>query len=114
MQGPWWQFRQWRFVLDMDRDGAWTLADISWCAHWLLCLPGDLLIAIIGPTGLGHALGLTPADMGSPMSGWISAVLWVFGILYARDFILDCADPTYRQQQRERREAQKQRAQWDR
>jgi hypothetical protein len=111
MQAAWLKYRQWRFVVDMNGDGRWTLGDVSWWAHWLLCMPGDALIALIGPTALGHFLALTPADIGSELSGWISAPLWIFGICYARDFVLDCADPTYRQQQHERREAEKQRRQ---
>ena len=113
MQASWWQFRQWRFVLDMNRDGAWTPADISYWAHWLLFLPGDALIALIGPTELGHFLHLTPASFGSATSGLLSAALWVLGICCVRDFFLDCADPTYRQRRQEQREAEKRRRPWD-
>jgi hypothetical protein len=86
-----------------------TASDISHWAHWLFFMPGDALIALIGPTSFGRFLNVTSASFGSATSGWISAALWLLGIwviFYVRGFLIDCADPTYRQQQREWRKAQ--------
>ena len=108
MQASWWHYRQWKFVVDMNGDGALTSSDIIRWADWLFFMPGDAVIALIGPTGFGGFLELTPASFGSATSGWISAILWLFcvwAVFYLRLFILDCADPTYRQQQREWRKA---------
>src|ERR1700682_5829197 len=93
MQASWWHYRQWKFVVDMN----------------LFFMPGDAVIALIGPTRFGAMLELTPASFGSATSGWISAILWllcVWAVFYLRLLILDCADPTYRQQRREWRKAQ--------
>jgi len=71
-------------------------------------LRGDALIALIGPTALGEFLELSPASFGSTTSAWLSALLWVCAICaayYLYGFLLDCVDPTYRVQQRERRQA---------
>jgi hypothetical protein len=106
MQASWWQYRKWKFVADMNGDGAVTSSDTSYWAHWLFFMPGDAVIAVIGPTTFGGFLDLTPVSFGSATSAWISAVVWVLGI-WAAYFFLDCADPTYRLQRRERRKAAK-------
>ena len=109
MQAPWWQYRQWKFVADMNGDGAFTASDISYWAHWLLFMPGDAVVALIGPTSFGRSLDLTSASFGSATSAWISAAIWVIGIcavVCLHGFFLDTVDPTYRQQQREQRNAQ--------
>jgi hypothetical protein len=107
MQASWWQYRQWKFVTDMNGDGAFTASDISYWAHCLFFMPGDAVIALVGPTSLGRFLELTSVSIGSATSAWISAGIWVFGILYLYDLFLDCSDPTYRQQKRELRKARK-------
>jgi hypothetical protein len=103
MQAQWWQYRDWKFATDMNRDGAFTPADISYWAHTLFFMPGDAIIALLGPTSFGGVLHLTPASFGSAISGAISAALWVFAILYLRNLLLDCVDPTYRERERESR-----------
>jgi hypothetical protein len=110
MQTSLWQYRQWKFVADMNGDGAFTAGDISHWAHWLLFMPGDAVIALVGPTSFGRFLDLTSVSFGSATAGWISAAVWVFGIWaasYLHGFFLDCSDPTYRQRQRESRDAGK-------
>jgi hypothetical protein len=99
MQGSWWQWAQ----------SGWEWAQPWWqWAQWLFFLPGNALIAQVGPTELGAALGLTQASVGSPASACISAALWVLAVLAVFGligFIQDAIDPTYRQQRREAREA---------
>jgi len=98
MQIASWQYRPWK--LPKGDFGDW--------AHWLYFMPGDALIALIGPTALGEFLELSPASFGSTTSAWLSALLWVCAICaayYLYGFLLDCVDPTYRVQQRERRQA---------
>jgi hypothetical protein len=104
MRAPWWQYRQWKFVADMNGDGAFSASDISHWVLWLFFMPGDAVIAWIGPAWFARLLNLTSVGFGSATSGWISAALWVFGI-WVVYFFLDCGDPTYRQRQREAREA---------
>lgn len=108
MQGSWWQYRGWKFIADMNGDGAVSGGDALLWAHWLFYLPGDAFIAYYGPTEVGRYLGLTQASFGSATSAGLSAALWVLSVLavvYLFGFLLDAIDPTYRQQQRESREA---------
>jgi hypothetical protein len=75
----------------------------------LFLLPGDTLIARLAPTPLGALLDLTPKHLGSNVSAALSTAVWLFGIwaVYgAWAFLMDVADPTYRAQRRERRQAQ--------
>ena len=74
----------------------------------LFLLPGDTFIAKIAPTPLGALLDLTPKHLGSNVSAALSTAFWLFGIwaLYGVwVFVLDAADPTYRAERRERRQA---------
>jgi hypothetical protein len=67
----------------------------SWW-QWLFFLPGNAFVARFGATDLGV--------------GWVSALLWLAAlaaVIYLPGLLLDAVDPTYRQQRRERREAQK-------
>ena len=108
MQASWWQYRQWKLVSDMNGDGAVGASDALLWAQWLFHLPGDAFIAYYGPTELGRYLGLTQTSFGSATSAGLSAALWVLSVLavlYLFGFLLDAIDPTYRQQQRESREA---------
>ena len=108
MQSAWWQYRSWQFVADMNGDGAVTSADYAAWAQFLYFLPGDAFIAQFGPTEVGRYLELTQASFGSVTSALLSALLWIVGFfiaLYLFRFLLDAIDPTYRQQQRESREA---------
>jgi hypothetical protein len=109
MQASWWPYRHWKFVADMNGDGTLSGSDVSLWAQWLYFMPGDAFIAQIGPTDLGRLLGLTPASFGGIASACISAVLWLLALLavfYLRAWILDAADPTYRQHLREQRKAE--------
>ena len=108
MQSAWWQYRSWKIAADMNGDGAVTGVDYAAWAQFFYFLPGDAFIAQFGPTEVGRYLGLTQASFGSVTSALLSAVLWVlafFVALYVFRFVLDAIDPTYRQQQREGREA---------
>ena len=109
MTQSWWQHRQWQFIADMNRDGALTPSDVWLWLQWLFFMPGDALIAQFGPTPLGRLLELTPASFGASTSVLLSAALWLVGLwalYYSWGYFLDAVDPTYRQQQRERREAE--------
>jgi len=109
MTQAWWPPRQWKFVADMNRDGAITLSDVRLWAEWALYLPGDALIAQLGPTTSGSMFNLTPKSFGGGTSAVLSVALWLFGIwaLYRIVlFLIDAADPTFLAERRERREAQ--------
>ena len=111
MQASLWQQRAWQLVGDMNGDGAVNMADAGLWAQSVFFLPGDALIAQFGPTELGRAIGLTQGSFGGAMSAGLSAALWTLGVLaviYAFWFVLDAIDPTYRQQQREMRQARSQ------
>jgi hypothetical protein len=118
MQTSWWQYRAWKFVTDMNADGAFTPVDISHWAHWLLFMPGDAVIALVGPTWVGAFLGLTPGSFGGVLSALLSVALWAGVILLMRDLLVESVDPTYRQRQRElryiRAQARRRRAVWSR
>ena len=76
--------------------------------QWLFLLPGDTLIAAIAPTPLGALLDLTPKSLGSNTAAALSTALWLIGIWAVYGvwiFLLDAADPTYRADRRERRQA---------
>jgi hypothetical protein len=110
MQVSWWQYRQWRFPADMNGDGVMTASDAPLLAQWLFFVPGDAVIALIGPLPIGRFLELTPASFGSTTSALISAALWLLAIYAAvglPGLFMDIVDPTHRQQKRERREAQR-------
>lgn len=111
MQAAWWHYRHWKFVADMNGDGTLSGSDVSLWAQWLYFMPGDAFIAQVGPTDLGRLLGLTQASFGGTISACISALLWLLAllaVLYLRAWILDAADPTYRQHLREQRKAEAQ------
>jgi hypothetical protein len=106
MQGSWWHYRHWKFVADMNGDGTLSRSDVLLWAQWLYFMPGDAFIAQVGPTDLGRLLGLTQASFGGTMSACISGALWLLALLaviYLRAWIIDAADPTYREHLRERR-----------
>jgi hypothetical protein len=114
MLASWWQYRQWKFVADMNGDGLVTTSDAPLWVHWLFYLPGDAFIAQFGDTRLGTFLEVTPASFGSTTSAVLSAVLWllVLGVvLRLPRFFIDIVDPTSRQQRREQRAAQRVRTQ---
>jgi hypothetical protein len=109
MQASWWHYRHWKFAADMNGDGTLSRSDVLLWAQWLYFMPGDAFIAQVGPTDLGRLLGLTQASFGGTISACISGALWLLALLalyYLRAWILDAADPTYRQHLREQRKAQ--------
>jgi hypothetical protein len=110
MQVTWWEYRQWRFLADMNADGMVTASDLPLWAKWAYFVPGDAFIAQFGTTRIGQFLELTPASLGSPISAALSAVLWLLALLvvfYVPRLFIDIVDPTSRQQRRERRQAQR-------
>jgi len=110
MQVTWWEYRQWRFLADMNADGMVTASDLPLWAKWAYFVPGDAFIAQFGTTRIGQFLELTPASLGSPTSAALSAVLWLLAVLivfYVPRLFIDIVDPTSRQQRRERRQAQR-------
>jgi hypothetical protein len=110
MQTPWWQYRQWRFLADMNGDGLVTTSDAPLWAQWFFFLPGDAFIAQFGTTPLGTFLEVTPASFGSTTSAALSAALWLLALgaaFYVPRFFVDILDPTSRQQRREQRQAKR-------
>lgn len=110
MQVTWWEYRQWRFLADMNADGMVTASDLPLWAKWAYFVPGDAFIAQFGTSKIGQFLELTPASLGSPTSAALSAVLWLlalFVVFYVPRLFIDIVDPTSRQQRRERRQAQR-------
>jgi hypothetical protein len=108
MQVTWWEYRQWRFLADMNADGMVTASDLPLWAKWAYFVPGDAFIAQFGTSKIGQFLELTPASLGSPTSAALSAVLWLlalFVVFYVPRLFIDIVDPTSRQQRRERRQA---------
>jgi hypothetical protein len=110
MQVTWWEYRQWRFLADMNADGLVTASDLPlWAKFWYF-LPGDAVIAQFGTTKLGQFLELTPASLGGPTSAVISALLWLLAlglVVYLPRLFVDIVDPTSRKERRERRQARR-------
>jgi hypothetical protein len=112
MQVTWWEYRQWRFLADMNADGLVTASDLPLWAKWWYFVPGDAAIAQFGTTKLGQFLELTPASLGSPTSAVISALLWLLAlalVIYLPILFVDIVDPTSRKERRERRQARRER-----
>lgn len=110
MDPTWWQQRQWSFVADMSGDGAVGGADMLAWLQWLFFMPGDAAIAALGPTPFGAAIGLEAWMFGSPVSAAVSVAGWLLAawlVVYIKGFLQDVADPTWRQQQRERKAAER-------
>lgn len=98
MQGSWWQSQSW-----------WPWAQLWWeRTQWLFFVPGNAFVAYVGPTELGASLNLTQVSAGSPAAAGLSAGLWlviVCALFWLTGLIQDAVDPTYRQQQREAKQA---------
>ena len=112
MQVTWWEYRQWRFLADMNADGLVTASDLPLWAKWWYFVPGDAVIAQFGTTKFGQFLELTPASLGSPTSAVISALLWLLAlalVIYLPVLFVDIVDPTSRKERRERRLARRER-----
>jgi hypothetical protein len=110
MQSSWWQYRQWRFVADMNADGVVSTSDVPLWGPWIFFWPGDAFIALFGGTSLGRFLELSPASFGSGTSAALAAALWLLALglaFYLPRFFIDIVDPTSRQERRERRAAQR-------
>ena len=108
MQSSWWEYRQWRFVADMNGDGVVSTSDLPLWGPWLFFWPGDAFIALFGGTSLGRFLELSPASFGSATSAALAAALWLLALaiaFYLPRFFVDIVDPTSRQERRERRAA---------
>jgi hypothetical protein len=109
MGSTWWHYRQWKFIADMNGDGTVSGADFAKWGEWLYYMPGDAIIAALGPTPVGGMLAISPDMIGSPtaailsIAGWLAVFLLA---LYGRNFLIDAFNPTYRQQERERRAAE--------
>ena len=82
MYGTWWDYRLWSFFADMNGDGVVTITDVWLWFKWLYFMPGDFLVAVVGPTALGRFLELTTSSYGSFGSGFLSFILWMtlFGV----------------------------------
>ena len=95
----------------MDPHSSVAASDFGSSLERVFYLPGDAFLAQIGSTPLGRFLDLTPAAFGTTASAVVSGTAWllaVWALVYLSRFFLDAVDPTYRQQQRERREARAQ------
>ncbi|OGA56107.1 MAG: hypothetical protein A3G81_14710 [Betaproteobacteria bacterium RIFCSPLOWO2_12_FULL_65_14] len=85
------------------------MTDIWLWLQWLFFMPGDALIARIGPTPLGALLDLTPKSFGTTPSAVLSGALWLIGLWTVHAvwaFLIDAAGPTYRADRLERRRAE--------
>jgi len=80
MSDSWFARRSWEFFADMNGDGAVTIRDVWPWLKWLYFLPGDALIAWLGPTALGRFLELGPGVMGGPISAGLSFFVWYLGL----------------------------------
>jgi len=78
MEGSWWDYRAWAFAADMNADGAVTITDVWLWFKWLYFMPGDVVIAWIGPSSLGRFLEITTSSFGDTGSGVTSLILWMF------------------------------------
>lgn len=80
MPDSWFARRSWEFVADMNGDGAVTIRDVWPWLQWLYFLPGDAIIAWVGPTALGRFLELGPGALGGPVSAGLSFFVWYLGL----------------------------------
>jgi len=75
---------------------------------WLLLLPSRVVFGFLAKTGLDRTLHFRPDAVTGDALLLMSAMFWllvVCGAIWLRLAIIDIADPTWRQQQRERRKA---------
>lgn len=82
----WWHERLWGFVADMNFDGAVTITDLWLWFKWLYFMPGDVVVSMVGPIGLGRFLEMTPdSSLGGLGSGVMSFLAWTLLITFVVD-----------------------------
>lgn len=76
---------RWRLVVDLNRDGHFTVTDLGHWLGYLFHAPGDGLITVLQTTfpGLARFLELGVADFGGMFSGFVSAFVWASVLSYA-------------------------------
>jgi type I restriction enzyme R subunit len=78
----WGNARLWSFVADMNGDGNVTVSDVGLWAKWLFYYPGDIVVWVIGPTGVGKFLEMTPiTSYGGSISGTVSFFFWLWAVI---------------------------------
>ena len=87
------RYEEWRLMADRNADGALTPTDAQLWAEWLFYLPGETLLG-------------APRALGASAVAWLVALLATY---YAFIFLIDCFDPTFRAERRERRRALRER-----
>ena len=70
---------RWSFLLDMNRDGVFTISDIWVWVSFVFFAPGDGLIYLVLNSfpDVGTFLEYSVADYGGISSGIISFVVWL-------------------------------------
>jgi len=79
-QESWFEYRRWELVGDMNADGVVTISDMWLWVKWVMYLPGDGVIAVVGPTVIGRFLELTPESFGGVTSLVLSVILWAVAV----------------------------------
>lgn len=76
-------YRNWRFLTDMNGDGSTTVSDVWLWAHSLFFYPGDLLLAGVSKftPSIAGFFEFTPNTFGGVFSGIVSFLVWT--IVYA-------------------------------
>jgi hypothetical protein len=72
--------RQWKFVSDMNFDGAVTISDVGLWLKWLFFMPGDALMFAAMDSPAGRFFEVTPSSYGGIWSGIVSLLTWLLFI----------------------------------
>lgn len=71
-----------RFVADMNADGAYTISDVWLQVKWIFFAPGDGIICFIGSApNLAEFFEISYSSFGNAFSATIGALVWPFAIL---------------------------------
>jgi hypothetical protein len=73
--------RNWKFKIDMNNDGLFTISDIWEILTSIFLYPGDLMILLILDTKLEVFFEVSARDYSGTLSFFVSLVTW--GTLYA-------------------------------
>lgn len=70
--------RNWRFVVDMNGDGAVTISDVWLWVKWLYIYPGDGVLHLLATNlpSVAKFFEVSSASYGSSISGFLSFFIW--------------------------------------